>query len=91
VAEKTGIELTRYSCLDTFVATIALPEFACQLIMEDYGCCKAEVAHMAWLSEPYGETEFPFNPQCTTLSRLHTTLAIKSLSEMQESAPETLK
>jgi len=62
---------THCSDIDRFAEYIAIPDLTILLIMEDYECSMAEAAQMAWVSEPFGEQEYPFNDKCPVLRSVH--------------------
>lgn len=67
----TGVSRMEYGRgLDNFIEQIAASQITCELIKEDYECTEVEARKMAWLSEPYGQTEFPYNSDCEVLARL---------------------
>lgn len=67
----TGVSRMDYGKgLDTFIEQVAASEITCELIKEDYECSHQEARMMAWFSEPYGQLEYPLNPECLTLRGL---------------------
>lgn len=57
-----------------FIEVLATHQAAAIIISQDYNCSLKEGAHMAWLSEPYGEKEFPLDPHESVLLLLRTDL-----------------
>lgn len=58
-----------------FLTTLAVPQATALLISEDYSCSIPDAAHMAWLSEPYGQREFPLDDEDPSLIRLRNACA----------------
>lgn len=66
----TSMEHTRYDKYEDFVDMMLIPELAAVLIAEDYDCSIEDGYHIAWLSEPFGQREFPELDSCPVLRRL---------------------
>lgn len=66
--------------MDAFLTKFGTHQAAAALIARDYNCPLYLGAHMAWLSEPYGEREFPIDPNEETLVNLVSTLASETPS-----------
>lgn len=69
--------------MQAFIDKIATHQAAAVLIARDYNCSLQLGAHMAWLSEPYGEREFPIDPDEETFAGL---ASQPTTSEMSESS-----
>lgn len=87
--EETKIPCSNFTNLDKFTELIVVPEVTCELIMEDYGCSRVEAAIMKWISEPFGEKEYPYDDHCSALHKLHLQGAKNFLSTIE--VPEEYK
>jgi hypothetical protein len=45
---------------------------------------------MAWISKSFGEREYPYNPKCPALLKMHAMVAGKGLECMGEALPEKI-
>lgn len=57
--EDPSVTVSPLDDFEGFVKNIGVHQATAALISNDYGCSMADAAHDAWLSEPYGEIEFP--------------------------------
>lgn len=72
--------------VDLFIEEICVHQACAAIMAEEYNCSLASGAHMAWLSEPYGLKEFPYDAKLDRRVRWLTPLS--ELSEEEESPSE---
>lgn len=66
----TKVPFTDYENYDGVINSILVPEIVAFLVSQDYDCSVEDGYHMAWLSDSYGSTEFPFSGTCRIQSNL---------------------
>lgn len=69
--------------VECFLVKLGTHQAASVIASHDYSCSLDSAAHMLWLSEPYGEREFPLNPDEEEYSRLQ-----NLISEQMDSTDE---
>lgn len=69
--KSTGISEGQFGDYPSVVESVFVPDITSVIIGEDYNCGHEDAYRVAWLSEIYGEKEFPFNPSCPVLKSLH--------------------
>lgn len=72
--------------IDLFIEEICIHQACAAIMAEEYSCSLASGAHMAWLSEPYGLKEFPYDARMERRVRWLTPLS--ELTEEDESPSE---
>lgn len=70
-----------------FIESLATHQAAAIIISKDYNCSLKAGAHMAWLSEPYGEREFPLDSHELSLLRLRSDLKLTKDTGSKVSGP----
>lgn len=66
----TGVYSSDYSGIEGIINEILVPDCVYFLISEDYVCDIRDGCVMAWLSDSYGEREFPKKDECRVLEGL---------------------
>lgn len=88
--KETKMVKNRYDYYEEFVFKILAPEITAVLISEDYDCSVELGYHIAWLSEPFGEREFPAPAKCPVLKTLHTVSSRANLLQLASDEGWTL-
>jgi hypothetical protein len=70
LSKETGILPLCHRNEDLLLERVIIPEIVCHLISEDRGCSAEEAIHQSWLSEPYGQIEFPYDDTCPVLEKV---------------------
>lgn len=69
--DRTGVSHTAFDNYEAIVVKILLPEVVAVVISEDYECSLDEGYHLGWLSELYGDMEYPQDHKCPVLKSLY--------------------
>lgn len=69
----TGIVEADFKGFPSIIDRLIATDLTVLLIQEDYNCGPEDAYRHAWLSEPYGEHEFPYNSECPVLLSLQGT------------------
>lgn len=77
-ASEADESVTPLDNFESFVKNIGVHQATVVLISLDYDCSMADAAHDAWLSEPYGESEFPVDDKDPVLVDLRRKVFLKS-------------
>lgn len=67
-----------------FVGTFLLTEAISFVTSEEYSCSIACGYHLAWLSEPFGVTEYPEFRDCEVLRRVQSCVSFEDLQLLVE-------
>lgn len=68
---RTGVSHEEFEGYDSVVTKILLPEAVSVIISEDYECTIEDGYHIGWLSELYGDMEYPQDHTCPVLGAMH--------------------
>lgn len=66
----SGVPKDDFEKYDKVVEDIFVTDITATLIAQDYSCSLQDAHHMAWLSDLYGEKEFPYIDDCSVLASL---------------------
>lgn len=70
-----------YSEPSKFIDTFLLAEVISIVISGEYQCSVPTALIMAWLSDPFGHREYPFDPECIVLKKVQ---SVQTVSELQD-------
>lgn len=73
---------------DQFIAVFLLPEVVSAIISLDYQCTIYEGFHLAWMSEPFGEREYPSFDDCPVLKSVQDAGDIEELKNRYDQGEE---
>lgn len=86
IFDNSNMRRKDFDDVDLFVEMLAVPEVTLVLVMEDYKCSKDQGRQMVWLSEPFGEREYPYNDSCPVMKAVHDQAAATNKMEIAKEA-----
>lgn len=77
--DESDVKLGDYFVPERFIEFFVLPEIVSVVIAEEYQCTLEGGLHMAWLSDPFGLKEYPFDNECLVLRRVQAASSTEEL------------
>lgn len=81
IEEKSVVQTLMYTGFPFFVETFLVPEVISIIISIEYECMSKEGFLLSWLSEPFGEKEYPYDPDCPILLKVQRARSVADLKK----------